>query len=57
MRGRISTDNAALRPLFLKASFIKYMPIAVVIKTFPKIFIKLWETLFYFFAFVKSIVG
>jgi len=31
MRGRISTDNAALSPKRLKASFTKYMLIAVVI--------------------------
>ena len=35
MRGRISTDNAALKPLRFKASLNKYMPIAVVIKDFP----------------------
>ena len=55
MRGRMSIDNAPLRPLCLKASLNKYMLIAVVIKTFPKIFTKLRETLFYFFVFVKRI--
>jgi hypothetical protein len=55
MRGRISTDNAPLRPLRLKASLNKYMLIAVVIKTFPKIFTKLRGMLFYFFIIVKRI--
>jgi hypothetical protein len=54
MRGRISTDNAPLRPLRLKASLNKYMLIAVVIKTFPKIFTKLRGMLFYFFIIVKG---
>ena len=55
MRGRISTDNAPLRPVRLKASLNKYMLIAVVIKTFPKIFTKLRGMLFYFFIIVKRI--
>lgn len=53
MRGRISTDSAALKPLCFKASLNKYMLIAVVIKTFPKIFTKLAKRLFYFFIIVK----
>lgn len=48
MRGRISIDNAPLRPLCLKASLNKYMLITVVIKTFPKIFTKS-ERLYFIF--------